>query len=179
MGFKTAVIAIKPASVGTGIKAMLRKQKADAKLTISLSERVGNELGWRDGDKLEVLIGDGEHHGLLRLRKNNSVGVATVSHRKTTRGGWLAIPLGHQAAFVNRAEGGALVSVGKGRGRLDRGRSASLGRGNPSASDNSSCQSRRAVFAVAKQARHQCDRRPDGRPGARSSRSRRADEVRP
>jgi len=177
MGFKTAVIAIKAASVGTGIKAMLRKQKADAKLTISLSERIGNELDWRDGDKLEVLIGDAEHHGLLRLRKNNSVGIAAVSHRKTTRGGWLAIPLGHQSVFVNRAEGGALVSVGEGRGRLDRGRSARLGRRDAHATV-SPLRSFIVSAFVASPARRQRDRRLDGRPGAGSPRSRRKDQVR-
>lgn len=172
MGFKTAVIAIKAASVGTGIKAMLRKQKADAKLTISLSERIGNELGWRDGDKLEVLIGDAEHHGLLRLRKNNSVGVATVSHRKTTRGGWLAISLGHQSAFVDRAEGGALVPVDEDRQRLDRGRPAGLGRRDePSARDPHAAPVSSRYRAG--QARHQCDCQFDGRSGTRSPRGRR------
>lgn len=105
MGFRIAVIEVKPASVGTGVKVTLRKHRAGAKLEIYVSERLGaGELNWHPEDKVEVMIGDAEHHGLLRLRKNNSVGQATIAKRKTIKGGYLAVSLGHQAAFVNRSE---------------------------------------------------------------------------
>lgn len=105
MGFKTAVIEIRPASVGTGVKVTLRKHRAGAKLEIYVSEKLGaGELNWRPDDRLEVMIGDAEHHGLLRLRKNNSIGQATVVRRNTMKGGYLAVSLGHQAAFVTRSE---------------------------------------------------------------------------
>jgi hypothetical protein len=107
MSFRAAVIVIKPASVGTGIKATLRKQKAEAKLTLSISDAVAmKELNWSAGDKVEVLIGEGEHHGLLRLRKNNSVGVAVVEKRNALKGGYFAVALGCQPAFVDRKEVG-------------------------------------------------------------------------
>lgn len=105
MSFQKAVIEIRPAAVGTGVKvSLMRTRKSAARLTLTLTMATAKNFGWADGDKLEVLIGDGEHHGLLRLRKNNSVGLAVVAHRKTAKGEWASIKLGHQNAFVDRSE---------------------------------------------------------------------------
>lgn len=105
MSFLKARIEIKPASVGTGVKISLMKtKKSAARLSLILTPVTARNFDWANGDKLEVLIGDGEHHGLLRLRKNNSVGQAVVEQRKTAKGEWFSIKLGHQDAFVDRSE---------------------------------------------------------------------------
>lgn len=105
MAFVKARIEIKPASVGTGIKASLRKGKASAaKLVLSLSVARANGINIDDGDGVEVLIGEGEHHGLLRIRKNNSAGVAKAEKMNTAKGEYFVLRLGHQDAFVDRTE---------------------------------------------------------------------------
>lgn len=105
MAFRKAVIEIKPAATGTGIKASLRRGKASAaKLMLGVKPEVARLLDWKHDDKLETLIGEGEHHGLIRLRKNNSVGQAVVSRRETAKGAWISISLGAQDAYVDRAE---------------------------------------------------------------------------
>jgi hypothetical protein len=106
MSFTRATIVIKPAAIGTGIKVGLRRTKKNAaSMTVYLTGEGVKALGVGDGDKCEVLIGDGEHHGLIRLRKNNSAaGEAPVSKRETGKGAFYTIKLGHQAAFVDRTE---------------------------------------------------------------------------
>jgi len=105
MAFVKATIQIVSALIGTGIKVSLRKGKVSgAKMSIGVSTATAKQLDWADGNKLEVLIGDGEHHGLLRLRKNNSAGQATVEKRETAKGAWFQVQLGNQPAFVDRAE---------------------------------------------------------------------------
>lgn len=105
MAFVKATIEIKPASVGTGIKASLRKtRKAAATLSFSLSGAVATELGWGDKDGIEILIGEGEHHGLIRVRKNKSAAQADLERRETGKGAWFQLKLGHQSAFVDRTE---------------------------------------------------------------------------
>jgi len=106
MAFERARIEVKQASVGTGIKVGLSKMRgAAAKMRISISRAVAIELGLRDGDGLEILMGTGEHHGLIRFRKNNSVGDAVVKFRKVVGGKeYVQISLGHQAAYVDRVE---------------------------------------------------------------------------
>lgn len=107
MAFERAKIEIKPASVGTGLKVTLSKFKASAaKMKFSFSDAVAKSLGLADGDKIDVLIGSGEHHGLVRIRKNASVGEAVLTHRKALKGGYFSLDLGHQPAFVNRSEAG-------------------------------------------------------------------------
>ena len=107
MAFERAKIEIKSPSVGTGVKVTLSKFKASsAKLKFSFSDAVTRSFGLADGDKIEVLIGSGEHHGLIRIRKNASVGEAVLGHRKALKGGYFALDLGHQPAFVDRAEAG-------------------------------------------------------------------------
>lgn len=105
MGFERAKIVTKTAVVGTGIKVSLAKVRGNtAKMKFSFSEQVAKTLGWSKGDKLEVLIGNGEHHGIIRLRKNNSVGDAELIHRKANKGDYYQIALGYQSMFVDRTE---------------------------------------------------------------------------
>lgn len=105
MAFERAKIEIKAASVGTGVKVSLTKMRASvAKMKFSFSETVAKNLQWSPSDKIEVMIGNGEHHGILRMRKNNSAGDAEFIHRNALKGGYFQIALGHQPAFVDRAE---------------------------------------------------------------------------
>lgn len=107
MAFERAKIEIKSPSVGTGVKVTLSKFKASsAKMKFTFSDAVAKSLGLGDGDKIEVLIGSGEHHGLIRIRKNASVGEAVLNHRKALKGGYFSLDLGHQPAFVDRSEAG-------------------------------------------------------------------------
>jgi len=105
MAWARASIEIKPASIGTGIKAsLMRTKKSPARMTFTVSDSVGKSLGWQSGDKIEIMIGEGEHHGLLRLRKNNSAGQAEAHHREMARGSWFTLRLGHQPLFIDRSE---------------------------------------------------------------------------
>ena len=109
MPFVPARIEIRSAAIGTGLKVALKRPKgAAARMSVSITGNAKQQLGWADGDKIEVLIGTDGDHGLMRLRKNNSVGQAVVSERKAVRGGaYLNIALGHQPDFVNRSESAA------------------------------------------------------------------------
>lgn len=105
MAFVKAHIEIKPASVGTGIKAILRQTKnSAATLTFTFTDAVGRQLAFSNTDGVEILIGEGEHHGLIRLRKNNSAAQAHLERRETGKGAWFSLKLGHQPAFIDRTE---------------------------------------------------------------------------
>lgn len=109
MAWAKAHIEIKPASVGTGIKVSLKKVRSgSAKMSVSITGQTIKEIGWADGDGIEVLLGEGEHHGLMRLRKNASTAQVHVKERSAVRGGsFLQLSLGHQPAFVDRSEAAA------------------------------------------------------------------------
>ncbi|TQX91285.1 hypothetical protein EQW76_00665 [Rhizobium sp. rho-13.1] len=110
MAFERAKIEIKAASVGTGFKVTLGKMRgSSAKMKFSLTVALAKTFGWSDGDKLEVFIGTGSDHGMMRFRKNNSVGDAPVVFRKATKGDWVSVSLGHQPAFVDEAQTAAWV----------------------------------------------------------------------
>ncbi|WP_457663971.1 hypothetical protein [Sinorhizobium medicae] len=103
--FRAAVISLNASGDGTGIKAGLRgSAKAPAKLTLIVNTSVAKRLGWLAGDKLEVLLGEADHHGLIRVRKNNSVGLAVVEKKGNGKVEYFSIRLGHQALYVNRSE---------------------------------------------------------------------------
>lgn len=106
MSWERAQIKIAPASVGTGIKVSLRKRgTGTAKMSITFTGLAMKSLDWSKGDKIETMIGTGEHHGLLRLRQNNSIGEAVVDERDAVRGGkYQSLKLGEQTAFVDRPE---------------------------------------------------------------------------
>lgn len=107
MPFVPATIEINPAHIGTGIKASLRGGKnTKAKLTLFISMRVAAQFRWLEGDGIEVLLGDGPEHGLIRLRKNNSTAQTKFKKKGTGKGEFLILQLGHQAAFVDRNEQG-------------------------------------------------------------------------
>lgn len=105
MAFVKATIDFKPASIGTGIKCSLRKGKASAAtITFSINASIARLSNIADGDGIEVMIGETEHHGLIRMRKNNSAADTKAEERTTGKGAFFLIKLGHQPAFVNRSE---------------------------------------------------------------------------
>ena len=106
MAWARATIEIKPATVGTGVKASLRKgRSAHAKMSISVTGSTMRGFGWKSGDGIEVMIGEAEHHGLIRIRKNASVAQTKVVEKTAVRGAsYLQVNLGHQPSFVNRSE---------------------------------------------------------------------------
>ena len=104
MAFVKATIDFKPASIGTGIKCTLRKGKVSpATIQFSISAARAAALHIANGDGVEVLIGDGEHHGLVRLRKNNSAANTKAEARGYGKSAHFLIKLGHQPAFIDRA----------------------------------------------------------------------------
>lgn len=107
MPFVPAQIEIKPAHIGTGIKASLRAgKKSNAKLSLFISLRVAELYGWKEGDGVEVLLGDGPEHGLIRIRAHKSNAQAKFNKKGTGKAEFLILQLGHQAAFVDRNETG-------------------------------------------------------------------------
>lgn len=108
------VVPYKPPSQGTGVKVTLRAIKAtgNANMVISISEAVAGRLGWGEGDKLELMVGEGEHHGLLRFRKNNDIGSVEIVRRKISPGGidnhksFFSLRLGYMPQFIQRSESG-------------------------------------------------------------------------
>lgn len=104
MAFERVLIKAKQASTGTGFKVVLSKRVGPAIMRFTVTKTVANELGWSHDDKLEVFIGTDGDHGLLRFRKNNSVGDAVVSFKKTQKGEWVSINIGHQSRFVDEAQ---------------------------------------------------------------------------
>ncbi|TLX12117.1 hypothetical protein [Rhizobium sp. MHM7A] len=109
MAFERARIHINAASVGTGFKVRVTKRKGPACISFTLTKALAAQFGWSDGDKLELFVGTDSDHGLLRFRKNNSVGDAPVSFKKSAKGDWVSIPIGHQARFVDEAQLAAWV----------------------------------------------------------------------
>jgi hypothetical protein len=86
-------------------------RSAPARMNFSVAVKVAAELDWVEGTGLEVQIGEGEHHGLLRVRAlfQDVIGAAvTVKHRVAGNGKrcgpYFSFSLGHVAQFVNRSE---------------------------------------------------------------------------
>ncbi|MBD8556324.1 hypothetical protein IFT84_17590 [Rhizobium sp. CFBP 8762] len=105
MGFERAKIIVKAASVGTGLKVTVSKRGSNpATIRFVASKPVATSFGWSDGDKLEVLIGTEGDHGLIRLRKNNSIGDVPVQFKRTAKGEWVSLSLGHQPMFIDQAQ---------------------------------------------------------------------------
>lgn len=93
---------------GTGVSASLRKLKgrAEANLQLNIAATVAKDLGWADGDKIEVQVGQGPLHGKLRIRKNNSAaGSALLKTRSGARNStFFTIALGNVPNLVARSE---------------------------------------------------------------------------
>ena len=106
MAFERVAITIKPASIGTGVKCRLTKGvNKPAMMTISLAGQAMRQCGWGKDDRGEVAVGTQDDHGMIRLRKNNSVkDGATVNLMELDKGNYLRLSLGHLPMFVDRKE---------------------------------------------------------------------------
>jgi hypothetical protein len=104
MAFERAPIHINSASVGTGLKVTVKKRSAPATITFTLTKALASQFSWSDGDKLELFVGTEGDHGIIRFRKNNSIGDAPVSFKKSGKGDWVSISIGHQPRFVDEAQ---------------------------------------------------------------------------
>jgi len=102
-----------PAPIGTGIGVSLRGGrgtnvgKGPAKMVIVVSFAVATELGWEKEPMLEVLLGTGTQHGLLRLcpaAKNCNQAVKVVFRGSMKRLRYFEIKLGVVPNFVSRHE---------------------------------------------------------------------------
>ena len=110
MSFTAHTVVSGGASTGTGIAAMLQKMKptSTAQLVLTLQVKVASALGWDDKDKIAIQLGEGEHHGLLRLKKDPQ-GSAVMKRLHAggngLRGGpYFRLNLGHVELFVDRRE---------------------------------------------------------------------------
>lgn len=102
----TKFVAPQKSAAGTGFTAALRKGKTgSAKMNFTIRPEMAAPFGWAAGDKLEVMVGEGEHHGLVRFRKNNSVGSVEVIKRAGVHNShYFTLTLGHLPAYVDRSE---------------------------------------------------------------------------
>lgn len=102
----TKFVAPPKQTAGTGVTAALRKGKnTPAKMNFTIRADVCDGFGWAEGDKLEAMIGEGEHHGLIRFRKNNSVGTVDVCKRSAAGGShFFTLTLGHLPSYIDRNE---------------------------------------------------------------------------
>lgn len=114
MAWNTFKVTVTTPGLGTGMKVSLAKSRGGTavRMGVVLNAATAKDMDWLDGDMLEVLVGDGEQHGLLRLRKNNSVGTAKVQHRQA-KGEFFTVKLGVVPGFVNRSEQGRWVQFEK------------------------------------------------------------------
>jgi hypothetical protein len=105
MAFEEVDIVEGASSEKTGVSVGLVKMRsAPAKLRVIIREETFAEMGFALADRFKLLLGSGEHHGIIRLRKDKS-GTAKASERSFT-GGVTAymINLQHRAEFVDRTE---------------------------------------------------------------------------
>jgi len=88
----------------SGVSAGLVKLKrAKALLRLTIRSDVFEELGFHIDDRFALLLGKGEDHGIIRLRKGG--GKIKASPRKFTGGRQgMTINLHHRPEFVDRAE---------------------------------------------------------------------------
>lgn len=109
----TKFVAPQKSASGTGFTVSLRKGKSGkAKMNFTLRPDMAAPFGWTPGDKLEVMVGEGEHHGLVRFRKNNSVGSVEVIKRAGVHNShYFTLTLGHLPAYIDRSEPKKWINV--------------------------------------------------------------------
>ncbi len=105
MPFVAHKVELKAMAGGTGLSVSLRKPKSGpAKMTVCLSLAKALQLGWEAGDKLEVLVGTEEQHGLVRLHRHPEGTAVLVGRNAGRRGAYYGISLGHIPGYVDRTE---------------------------------------------------------------------------
>lgn len=106
MAFVRAKIFTKPLASGINVGLVLTRKRvshSDAEMRFTMSDAIATQLNLtKSGDKLEVLIGTDEDHGLIRMQKR--IDGQVVVTRKTGKKIYYQFSLGHQPLFVNRPE---------------------------------------------------------------------------
>lgn len=97
------------APINSGVGATLRKgTKNPASLILAFYEDVAIKYNFHDAERIKVEVGDGEHHGMIRLIKNNSAQLFTTVKKGVTPGTKgktvYLMDLGHLPQFVDRRE---------------------------------------------------------------------------
>lgn len=112
MPFVRANVQLKSLPITTGIRVSLRAgRKSAPRLTFFITSDRAEALGWRESDKVEVLLGEKSDHGLVRMRKADD-GQVELTARKAAHGStFFQLQLGLQPAFVNRTEKATPCSV--------------------------------------------------------------------
>ncbi len=107
MAFEQVTLeAVTPAKERTGASAVLVKagRSKKAGLRITLKPETAEACGFTDRDRFVLLLGTGDDHGVIRLRKD-AKGAATLKERTAGHGStYYQINLGHRPEFVNRSE---------------------------------------------------------------------------
>lgn len=109
MAWNKFVVTTRDALIGTGIKVTLSKRgDKPARLIMTFTQERAKAFGWCGGDKLEVMMGDGEHQGRVRLRKNNSAaGSAELEEKATAVGNklpYFKVNFGVVPSLADRSE---------------------------------------------------------------------------
>lgn len=78
-------------------------KKGTARCFVTVRPDLMAAIGATEKDRFEVLLGSGEHAGLLRLRRNAKTGIVSPIS-KTKKGGWFRFSLGHLKQLPNRGE---------------------------------------------------------------------------
>lgn len=94
-----------PSAVHSGIAAGLAKLRVGrALLRFTVRPDAMRQIGWDANEAVSVLIGEGEDHGIIRLRKNKEGAFRFFerSGMKATR--YMMLSLGHRPEFIDRTE---------------------------------------------------------------------------
>lgn len=104
MAFEEITVDEIKAETDTGLSVSLVKMRnAPAKLKVSMRPKALAAAGFGPDERLQPLLGTGEHHGLLRLRKDKN-GAVQLRRRDGPHGSeWSETSLGHRPEFLDRA----------------------------------------------------------------------------
>lgn len=102
MGFFKAEVDLSRKYGETGIKVGLRGKIAP-QFHITFTSWSADQIGLHAGDRVEVLIGDGEHRGLVRLRRDGQ-GAGFAETVGNGKGKHIRVNLGFQPMFGNEQQ---------------------------------------------------------------------------
>jgi len=107
MSFRQLEVQTQAAPLNSGIGATLSKRgPGKARLSITFSEAVVGKANLQ-ANEIIVMLGEGNDHGLLRLRYKRDGETGIVLDKKSSpksEGHYYKLPLGHIPQFVDRAE---------------------------------------------------------------------------